>query len=391
MHIVYLCPEYPPSRHGGIGSFVQTLGRSLVARGHRVSVLGLYEPAEAGESDDQGVRVIRVPKRGLPGTRFLQNGARLVRALKKLHAQHPVDLVEGAEMSYAIIPRSFPAPKILRMHGGAHFFAIELGGHPGRWLSWQERRSFFVADHLFAVSHYVAEQTRKYLALGDRPVEIIYNPVDLTLFHPMPAVTEVPGRIVYAGTLIEKKGIRQLLAAMPAVCERFPDAHLEICGNDTIDPQTGGSFRARLEAGIPEVLRSRIHFRGGVPRSELPALLASASLCLYPSHMEAMPIAWIEGLAMGKAVLASRTGPGSEVITHGEDGLLCNPHDPASIAEGIALALGDAGLRTRLGAAGRRRAERSHALPQLVDHNISCYARCVRGTAGVPEKTTDNK
>jgi len=383
MHIVYLCPEYPPSRHGGIGSFVQTLGRALVARGHQVSVLGLYEPAEAGESDDQGVHVIRVPKRGLPGTRFLQNGARLSGALTKLHAQQPVDLVEGAEMSYAVIPRSFPAPKILRMHGGAHFFSIELGGRPPRWLSWQERRSFSVADHLFAVSRYVAERTREYLALGDRPVEIIYNPVDLALFQPMPAIAEVPGRIVYAGTLIEKKGIRQLLAAMPAVCERFPDAHLEICGNDTIDPQTGGSFRARLEAGIPEGLRSRIHFRGGVPRSELPALLASASLCLYPSHMEAMPIAWIEGLAMGKAVLASRTGPGAEVIAHGEDGLLCDPHDPASIAGGVALALGDAGLRTRLGAGGRRRAERFHALSPLVEHNISCYEHCFRRRDGV--------
>ena len=383
MHIVYLCPEYPPSRHGGIGSFVQTLGRALVTRGHQVSVLGLYEPNEAGESDDQGVRVIRVPKRGLSGTRFLQNGLRLGRALASLHAKHPVDLMEGAEMSYAIIARSFPAPKILRMHGGAHFFAIELGGRTGRWLGWQERRSFSVADHLFAVSHYVADRTREYLALGDRTVEIIYNPVDLGRFQPMPEIAEVPGRIIFVGTLIEKKGIRQLLEAMPTVCVRFPEAHLEICGNDTVDPQTGGSFRAQLESRFPEALRSRIHFRGGVPRDELPTLMASASLCLYPSHMEAMPIAWIEGLAMAKAVLASRTGPGSEVITHGEDGLLCNPHDPASIAEGIAEALGDAGLRQRLGAAGRRRAERAHALSPLVEHNIASYERCLRGNAVV--------
>jgi len=356
---------------------VQTLGRTLVTRGHQVSVMGLYEPNEAGETDDQGVRVIRVPKRGLSGTRFLQNGVRLRRALASLHAKHPVDLMEGAETSYAIIARSFPAPKILRMHGGAHFFAIELGGRTGRWLGWQERRSFSVADHLFAVSHYVADRTREYLSLGDRPVEIIYNPVDLGRFHPMPEIAEVPGRIIFVGTLIEKKGIRQLLEAMPAVCKRFPEAHLEICGNDTIDPKTGGSFRTQLESAIPVALRSRIHFRGGVPRDELPALMASASLCLYPSHMEAMPIAWIEGLAMAKAVLASRTGPGSEVITHGEDGLLCNPHDPASIADGIMQALGDTGLRQRLGAAGRRRAERAHALSPLVEHNIASYERCL--------------
>lgn len=378
MHILYLCPEYPPSRHGGIGSFVQTLGRALAARGHQVTVLGLYDPAETGESDDEGVRVIRVPKRGWPGTRYLQNGARLRRALSDLHARQPVDLIEGAELSYAIIDRSFPVPKILRMHGGPHFFSIELGGRPGRWQAWQERRSFAVADHLFAVSHYVADHTRRYLPLDARPVEVIYNPVDLELFQPRPEIAEVPGLIVYVGTLIEKKGIRQLLQAMPAVCERFPEAHLEICGNDTVDPRTGVSFRARLEALIPESLRPRIRFRGAVPRTSLPPLMASASVCVYPSHLEAMPIAWIEGLAMGKAVLASRTGPGDEVITAGEDGLLCNPHLPASIAEGLMQALADPNLRRRLGAAARRRAERYHALSPLVDRNASVYQQFLK-------------
>jgi glycosyltransferase involved in cell wall biosynthesis len=379
MHIVYLCPEYPPSRHGGIGSFIQTLGRALAARGHQVTVIGLYDPAEAGESDDQGVRVIRVPKRGWPGTRFLQNGARLGRVLRELHTRHPVDLVEGAEMSYAVIASGFPVPKVLRMHGGPHFFGFELGAPPGRWAAWQERRSFAVANHLLAVSDYVADRTREYLTLGDRPIDVIYNPVDLASFRPDPSVAEVPGRIVYVGTLIEKKGIRQLIAAMPAICERFPEAHLEVCGNDTVIPQTGSSFRAALEVSIPEALRPRIRFRGGVPRSELPPLMASASLCVYPSHMEAMPLAWIEGLAMQKAVLASCTGPGAEVITHGVDGLLCNPHEPASIAEGVATALADPALRARLGAAARLRAEQQHALAPLVERNLEYYHRVLSG------------
>jgi len=378
MHILYLCPEYPPSRHGGIGSFVQTLGRALVRRGHQVTVAGLYEPAEAGESEDEGVRVIRVPKHGWPGTRYLQNGARLRRAINELHARQPVDLVEGAELSYAVIAPSFPAPKILRMHGGPHFFSIELGGKPGRWLAWQERKSFRTADHLFAVSSYVAGKTQEYLALTGRPIEVIYNPVDLDLFRPRVDIAETQGLIVYAGTLIEKKGIRQLLQAMPAVCERFPEARLEICGGDTADPETGGSFRARLEAAIPERLRANIHFRGAVPRASLPELMATASVCVYPSHMEAMPIAWIEGLAMGKTVLASQTGPGPEVITHEEDGLLCNPHDPSSIAAGLMRALESPELRGRLGASARRRAEAKHALGDLVSLNIGSYEKCLR-------------
>jgi glycosyltransferase involved in cell wall biosynthesis len=78
-------------------------------------------------------------------------------------------------------------------------------------------------------------------------------------------------------------------------------------------------------------------------------------------------------------VLASCTGPGAEVITHGVDGLLCNPHEPASIAEGVATALADPALRARLGAAARLRAEQQHALAPLVERNLEYYHRVLSG------------
>jgi glycogen synthase len=41
MHVCFLCDEYPPCQHGGVGAMVQALGRALVERGHRVTVVGL--------------------------------------------------------------------------------------------------------------------------------------------------------------------------------------------------------------------------------------------------------------------------------------------------------------------------------------------------------------
>jgi glycosyltransferase involved in cell wall biosynthesis len=269
MHIVYLCPEYPPSRHGGIGSFIQTLGRALVERGHQVSVLGLYDPSEAGESDDLGVRVIRVPKQGWPGTRYLQNGARLRAALRRSMLGNPwISWRAPTQLRHyrPLFSRPQSSPHARR----APLFSAELGGRVERWLGWQECLSFATATHLIAVSRYVGERTRQYLSLGERPVKVIYNPVNLERFSPLPEIPETPGRMIYIGTLIEK-GIRQLLQALPAICEKVPEAHLEICGNDTADPETGGSFRARLENLIPESLRPRVRFHGAVARADLPA------------------------------------------------------------------------------------------------------------------------
>jgi glycosyltransferase involved in cell wall biosynthesis len=91
--------------------------------------------------------------------------------------------------------------------------------------------------------------------------------------------------------------------------------------------------------------------------------------------MEAMPIAWLEALAAGKAVVASETGPGPEVIDDGVTGLLCNPRDPSSIAGKIVRLLRDRDLRRRLGVAARSMAVERYSLERIVQQNLAYYAR----------------
>jgi glycosyltransferase involved in cell wall biosynthesis len=94
--------------------------------------------------------------------------------------------------------------------------------------------------------------------------------------------------------------------------------------------------------------------------------------------MEALPVAWLEALAMGKAVVASQTGPGPEIIDDDFSGLLCDPHDPHSVAEQVIRALNDADLRRRLGEQGRRRAIEQFSAEVLVRRNEAFYQRLVQ-------------
>jgi glycogen(starch) synthase len=61
MNILYLCDEYPPGSHGGIGTAVQLLAREMVKMGNNVVVAGFYDWGYGGEDefDDQGVKVYR--------------------------------------------------------------------------------------------------------------------------------------------------------------------------------------------------------------------------------------------------------------------------------------------------------------------------------------------
>jgi glycosyltransferase involved in cell wall biosynthesis len=378
MHICFLCNEYPPGQHGGVGSFTQTLARALVTRGHRVTAVGIYPPARQGEEDDQGVRVIRLAHTALSGSGWLVNGARLRQVLTRLQRETPIDILEGPENGLALIPAGFSASKIIRMNGGHRFFASTLGVPRSPWRSWLERRSFARADQLCAVSHYVAETTRELLQLGGREIEILPNPVDVKLFRPRPEIAEQPGLILFIGTVCEKKGVRQLVQAMPQIVAAAPEARLWVVGRDWLDPQTGASFIEKLRQLIPPALTEHIIFKGPVEHARLPELIAQASVCVYPSHMEAMPLAWLEGLAMGKAVVASATGPGVEVVEDGESGLLCNPYEPASIADKISALLKQEDLRKRLGERARERAVNQFSVDKLVSRNEAFYLRCAR-------------
>jgi glycosyltransferase involved in cell wall biosynthesis len=374
VHICFLCNEYPPAPHGGIGSFTQTLARELVRHGHQVTALGMYLDSHSANDDDQGVKVIRISRSGIPVGRFAWNRVKLGRALRELHRATPINVVEGGELDVAMLNRRLPgATIVLRMHGGPSYFAGFVTGSKIQLL--KEWWAFRIAQELSACGHSVAEGTKRLLRLGARHVEVIWNPIDVDAFTPADPALEEDGVIVFAGAISERKGIRQLVQAMPLIVAGAPNARLEVYGGEAVDPPPAEPLAAVLTRLIPDEIASRIDWKGRVPRSELPSAIRRAAVCVYPSHNEALPIAWLEALSSGKAVVASETGPGPEVIDHGINGLLCNPSDPRSIAENVIRLLNDRGLRRQLGAAARSMAVERYRMDKIVAQNIAYYER----------------
>ena len=336
-----------------------------------MSAIGVYDAGLHldNQENDCGVHIIRVPSRGLPLLRILPNRLLHRAAYRELHRQIPIDIIEGSELTFYRTGKGLPGLKLLRMHGGAAFFGIK-----NFQQLYAESRSFRIADELCAVSQCVAEGTRHLLDLGNRHVEVIPNPVNVEEFAPPADGSEEEGLLVFTGTIIERKGIRQLIEAMPAIVAAVPAAHLEIYGGESV-PESVIPMAKVLNDSLPPEVAGRVAWKGRVARSALPDALRRASVCVYPSHMEAMPIGWLEGLATGKAVVASKTGPGPEIIDDGVTGLLCDPTDPQSIAEKVVRLLKHAEERRRLGAAARKVCVERYSLPALVERNIAYYQR----------------
>jgi len=373
LKLVYLCNEYPPAPHGGLGTFTAVLATRLAARGHSVHVVGLYPSAQTEREHSAGVATTRLPANRFGMWGFLINRRRISRELWRINTANPIDVLEGPEMALSQVPSRFPSTKLIRMHGGYHFFTLLLKKKLRFTRASVEKASFRNADSLCAVSRFVAGETSRLLGLAGRPVEIIPNPIDTDLFRPRPEVAEQSGLAVFAGTLIEKKGVSQLIDAVPLVSKSIPNFQLWLVGRDTLWPGTRDSFLERVLSRHDEAVRQRVIYKGQVPNEMLPSLLALGEVLVYPSHLESQGIVIGEGMAMGKAVVTTRTGPGPELIRHAEDGLLCDPFDPESIARQLITCFKDAELRRRLGqnACARVRAELS--VDKLVAHNERFY------------------
>ena len=175
--------------------------------------------------------------------------------------------------------------------------------------------------------------------------------VDPEIFHPMPEVARVPGRLMTTTSSdVPMKGLVPLLEALAKVRTERSDAELVIIGK----PKGKSKIPALIDRlGLTGVVR----FVSGVTTERIVELYAEAEVAVVPSLYEGFSLPAIEAMACGVPLVATTGGALPEVVgTDGETGLLVPPNDPGALATVLLRALGDADLRARIGAAGRARA-----------------------------------
>ncbi|MDX2029385.1 MAG: glycosyltransferase [Blastocatellia bacterium] len=135
-----------------------------------------------------------------------------------------------------------------------------------------------------------------------------------------------------------------------------------------------GERRADLERFVVDhELTAAVRFTG--VRHDVPRLLAAMDLFALSSLTEGLPITVLEAMGAGLPVLATRVGALPELVAEGETGFLVPPAQAESFAEKIAMLYDAPALARRLGAAGRRMAEREHGIDRMLDRYADLYLR----------------
>ncbi len=381
MHICFITSEYPKKGypHGGIGTFVHTISRIFVKKGHKVSVIGInaYEKNDEYKIED-GIDIYRLKPKIIKGFTWYFNNRIISKKIEEIHLQDSIDIVETSELGLAFVNKISAIRYIIRLHGGHHFFAEAENRKVSLWKGFQEKKSFKKADGFIAVSNYVKTHTAKYLNYHNKPVRVIMSPINLNIFKFKPEVKVQPNMILFAGTVCEKKGIYQLIKALPKVHKVFPDIQLQIYGRDWFFDD-GKSYISFLKDDISklDLDKNLIQFMGSVNMSDLASRYAAAELCVFPSLMETQGLVAPEAMAMEKLVIFSDTGPGPETIVHKKTGLLCDPHTVDDISNKIIWALQNKDACKAIAKNAKNHVLSNFNVDEISEKNINFYEEVI--------------
>jgi glycosyltransferase involved in cell wall biosynthesis len=370
---------------GGVENHVLHLSAGLKRLGHQVLVVTHEIPKNAPGIRDQvspEVPVVRLPGRLLlfkdhdiaidPG---------MLRAFRRLLESSRFDIVHGQSEGSLLVfgalaeARRAGLPTLLTRHSMLAVKPALL--RPG--LKRLVRLLSRAADGVIAVSEACARE----IPMGRRPVRVVFNGVDTDAFRPMSEAREQMRRelgfgpedvvIGNIGRLHIRKGVLTLLDAFEQLRTRRPALKLVLAGPGPLRPQI--RERTRSYAG-------QVRLLDPLPYDRVPWVLNALDVFALPSLGEAFGISLLEAMACGVPGVALARWGVRELVQDGETGFLAS--DAAEFRNRLEQLSDDAGLRSRLGLAARRRAER-FSWRAVVEQTVAFYQEMIDGRSRRPE------
>ena len=351
MRIAFLTPEYPHPKttpSGGIGTSIKNLAKGLFATGCSVRVL-VYGQQEDGFFDDEGVVVQQIKNVKCKGISWWLTRKKIERIINQLYEEREIDLVEAPDwtgITSFIQPKKCPI--VIRLNGSDTYFC-HLDQRPVKRINkFHEKRAIQKADALLSVSQFTADKTNAVFGLNKK-FTIIPNSIDVLAFVKDAKTISFFNTILYFGSLIRKKGLLELPLIFNEVIKKNPTAQLILVGKDVSDIISGNpSTWEMMKSLFSEKALSQVSYLGSVPYSEIQLYINQSTVCVFPSFAEALPVSWIEAMAMQKAIVASNIGWATEVIDDEINGFLVAPKSHKEYADAILKLLADENLRQKM-------------------------------------------
>ncbi|MDP2088397.1 MAG: glycosyltransferase family 4 protein [Flavobacteriaceae bacterium] len=387
MNIAFLTPEYPHPKtgnSGGIGTSIKNLGFGLAAQGCSVRIL-VYGQKMDAVFEDHGMIIQQIKNVKLKGLSWFLTRKKIKKIIDQLYENNEIDLVEAPDWTGIT---SFIKPKkckiVIRLHGSDTYFC-HLDQRPVKWINkFHEKRALNNANGLISVSQFTANLTNKIFGFTKEFV-IIPNGIDTSLFTANDDFSFIrrgdggADVILYYGSLIRKKGLLELPLIFNEVIKKNPNTKLMIVGKDVPDKISGNkSTWQMMQALFTDEAKKKVSYLGSIAHTAIKKQIEKASVCIFPSFAEALPVSWLEAMAMEKAIVCSNIGWANEIIEDGVDGFLVHPKNHTEYANKIVALLENKELQKEIGNNARKKMEHKFSIEIVAKQSLEFYESVIK-------------
>ncbi len=362
MRVLHLTTEFPPVIYGGLGTAVGGLVMASAHTGMSVGVLLVGESSLGGYDRPvpaEHVMPLHVEPVADPGgvAIFHLSWFDAMEASVRLVEMWRPDIVHlHAFWLWPIaraIQKRLGTPLVYTVHS-LDRAEYELGQGPPECLTQWETQEAAIAD---ADRVIVLTQSEKELLIQYCPgardrIRVVGNGIDdspgtyRTLRKKGP---DEPLIVLYSGRFVERKGISDLLAAIPLMLSKVPTLRFVLIGGHR------HSSGAEMEQWwLPPALnpyRHHIHFTGWLAPKEVEEWYRATDIMVVQSRYEPFGMVILEGMLYGLPIVASAIGGPAEILQHGRTGLLFPPRDVEKLAGALLQLAENPNLRQQIGAA----------------------------------------
>ncbi len=351
--LVALYPAPGARAPGGVRAVVQNLVRGLRAyEDLQLQVVHCHSDITASSTvEEDGVCVHYL---AVSGRRVLPNTVTAIGKVGRLLRELRPDIVNAHAAHYAIAALRAGCPTLLTIHGVVRREAEVYKSTLFDRLRFLLENAYegYALRHvrdIVAISPYVLDEYRD---RSNARMHRIDNPLPPEFFE-LPNL-EQAGRLLYPGTIDERKNVLDLVRAMAIVREALPHARLRVAGRTT-----NQAYYRQVQALIAaEQLRENVALVGLQDAEAMMEEYARSAVVVLASRQETAPMAVIEAMAAAKPVVATRVGGVPDLVEDGRSGYLVEIGDVTSFALRTIELLQNADLRLWMGQRARELAQR---------------------------------
>lgn len=387
MHIGFVTSEYPgiTPYSGGIGSFIKGYHQLLIKNGFEATVFLITRNSREINMQELSVNnnvVLIEIKHKFPFQFFDYPifQIKLSKLLNKHIKNKNIDILEVPDFEGITAFCKLQVPVVCRLHGSNGYFNY-LGKKPiSFFLNLLEKRILKKSQGIIAVSNYSLEIYRSLYNLDNKiALSVIPNIVDDEKIIKIQNSSNLKPdsiKIIYTGTLNEKKGVLDLPEAINELSDRFDNLQFIFVGKDTKYKENITVWE-KIRSQLSEKAKSLTTYKGFLDHDKALIEMKNAQICLFPNHNETFGLVLLEAMFMGKAIACSDNPCFEEILGNSDCSKKFSVGSVKEMVNCLEDLIGNETERKYLGEKARNYAQSFFGSSTIIKQNIDFYKNII--------------